>query len=296
MSCFKNLGVVAVLLLALAAPSKAMAQSPLGDAFEQWLTGHPNAYGQLQQNPYQVYDPDWRAQHPEVQRYINDNPAVWSGMRSRANLYYGQGLNRFLNDHPNLRSQLAANPDLIYDRRFRNQHPDLKQFLAENPNAWQKLARGPVGDPRGWGDYDSYHQWRDANWWHEHDRAWMYRHHPEWIENHPDWRDEDGDFDDAHVWHDRGWWSDHHRDWVERHHPNWFEHQQHDLWKEQEHAEHEEEKAQEHSEHEAFKDQQHAEHEAYKDQQHAEHEAYKAEEKHDKHGPDHGGPGKHDKD
>ena len=51
----------------------------------------------------------------------------------------------------------------------------------------------------------------------------MWTHHPEWAENHPDWKG-DGDFDDHHEWHDRDWWHDHHPDWVDQHHPDWYKH------------------------------------------------------------------------
>ena len=219
MKPIRTLGAVAILLLAMAVPSKSIAQSP--------------------------------------------------------SLYHSERFKKFLNEHQRLKAHLAANPELVYDRRFREEHPELRQFLQNHPEVWQKIARGPnmaPGGARGWGDYDSNHEWRDADWWHEHDSAWMYRHHPEWAENHPDWRTEDGDFDDARVWHDRDWWNENHRDWVERQHPNWFKHQQHDAWKDHEHAEHE----------------------AYKDEKHAQHQAFKDQQQQEKPGHDHGGHGHHD--
>ena len=283
MRYIRNLGGVAILLLAIAAPSTSMAQSPLGDVFQNWLAGHPNAGSQLQQNPYQIYDPDWRAQHPEVQRYINDNPAVWNGMRSRARLYYGEPLNRFLKNHPNMSSRLAANPDLIYDRRFRDQHPDLKEFLDSHPDAWRKLAAGPVSNPRGWGAYDSYHQWRDANWWHEQIAPGCIGIIPSGPTIIPIGATQTATSMTLTSGTTAAGGASIIATGSQRHHPDWFKHQQHDAWKEQQHAEHEADKAQ-----------QHAEHEAYKNQQHAEHEADKAQGKPGKHGHDHGGPGDHD--
>jgi len=200
---------------------------------------------------------------------------------SMANPYNSERFDHWLNNHQNVKSRLDADPSLIYNRDFREHHPELREFFQNHPDVWTKLNRDRnlAGGPRGWGDYDERHEWHDADWWHSNDRAWMYRHHPEWVENHPDWRRDDGDFDDAHVWHDRDWWNENHRDWVERRHPDWDRDK--DAWKdwkEQKHAEHEAYKDQEHAQHEAFKDQQHAEHEAYKDQEHAEHKAYKADE------------------
>ena len=67
-------------------------------------------------------------------------------------------------------------------------------------------------------------------------RGWMYAHHPEWAENHPEWKD-DGDFDDHHEWHARQWWDDHHPDWVQKHHPNWYKHEAHAEAKQAQHEE-----------------------------------------------------------
>jgi hypothetical protein len=215
---------------------------------------------------------------------------------SMAKMYNSERLDHWLNDHPGVRSKLAANPNLIYNKDFREDHPELRTFLQNHPDVWDKIGRGPgmAGGPRGWGDYDERHEWHDADWWHSNDRAWMYRHHPEWVENHPDWRRDDGDFDDAHVWHDRDWWNENHRDWVERRHPDWDrdkdawkdwkeqKHAQHEAFKDQEHAQHEAYKDQEHAEHKAYKAEEHAEHKAYKADEHAEHEAYKAQHHHDK--------------
>ncbi len=217
---------------------------------------------------------------------------------SMARMYDSARLDHWLNEHQNVKSKLAANPNLIYNKDFREDHPELRTFLQNHPDVWDKLERDHnlAGGPRGWGDYDERHEWHDADWWHDHDRAWMYRHHPEWAENHPDWRRDDGDFDDAHVWHDRDWWHENHSDWVERRHPEWARDK--DEWKEQKHAEHEAFKDQEHAEHEAYKDQEHAEHKAWKADEHtehqaakadehAEHQAYKADEHQEKHGHGH---------
>src|SRR5882757_1234539 len=181
---------------------------------------------------------------------------------SMAKMYNSARLDHWLNEHQGIKNKLAANPNLIYNKDFREDHPELRTFLQNHPDVWKKLGPGPggvAGGPRGWGDYDDHHEWRDADWWHDHDRGWMYRHHPEWVENHPNWRHDDGDWDDAHAWHDRNWWNENHRDWVERRHPDWE--RQHDAWKDW--------KEHEHVEREAFKDQKHADHEAYKDQKHA---------------------------
>jgi hypothetical protein len=197
---------------------------------------------------------------------------------SMAKMYNSERLDHWLNEHQGIKNKLAANPNLIYNKDFREDHPELRQFLQNHPDVWQKIGpapRGLAGGPGRWGDYDEHHEWRDADWWHAHDRAWMYRHHPEWVENHPDWRHDDGDWDDSHVWHDRNWWNENHRDWVQRRHADWLRDK--DEWKERAHIEKE-----------AYKEHERAEHRADKAEDHAEHQAYKAQEHADKHGHGHG--------
>jgi len=139
--------------------------------------------------------------------------------------YHEQRLDKFLNDHPNVKEKLERDPNLIYNKEFRDQHPELQQFMQNHPNVWGKL---PGADR--WGAYGPDHSWHEADWWHEHDPDWMNKNHPEWAENHPDWRMKgDGDYDDHHVWRAREWWNDHHPDWVQAHHPDWFKHGEHQV-------------------------------------------------------------------
>ena len=146
----KTILACVILLLAAAMPSMAMAQTPWGNEFQSWLANHPKAGNELQQNPYQIYDPSWRAQHPEVQQYIQQNPTFWKGMRSSGSQYYGESFNSFLNDHPNMAAKLRADPELLYDKNFRERNPGLQAYLETHPNVWGKIkaeqrSQGPGG-------------------------------------------------------------------------------------------------------------------------------------------------------
>src|SRR5260370_33295219 len=121
MKPIRTLGAVAILLLAMAVPSKSIAQSP--------------------------------------------------------SLYHSERFKKFLNEHQRLKAHLAANPELVYDRRFREEHPDLRQCLQNQPEDWQKIPRGPnmaPGCAPGRGVYDSSNEWRDADWCLDHASAVMY--------------------------------------------------------------------------------------------------------------------------
>jgi hypothetical protein len=151
--------------------------------------------------------------HPELLDYIQNHPGVWNNLKSQGAGYYDQRFNDFLSKHPRSAAELRANPELIYDPRFRAQHPELNDFLKSHPNVWRSVKNNYAGNMgnvpmpnRGWGAYDHQHQWRDYSWWHEHDRNWFWKNHPEWAAKNPDWRDNDGDWDDHHEWHNRDWW------------------------------------------------------------------------------------------
>ena len=141
--------------------------------------------------------------------------------------YHEERLDKFLSGNPALKRQLERNPDLIYDRKFRHEHPALQEFMQNHPNVWGKLRNS-----NRWGAYGPNNEWHEADWWHQNNPGWMYKNHPEWAENRPEWRDE-GDFDERREWHDRDWWNNNHPDWVQRHHPNWYKHQEHQAAKEQ---------------------------------------------------------------
>jgi hypothetical protein len=127
--------------------------------------------------------------------------------------YQESRLDNFLSQHPNLKSELSRNPNLIFDKQYRRDHPELQRFMQDHPNIYGKLDRNGR-----WGAYGPDHQWHEADWWHEHDPAWMYQHHPEWANDHADWAAAD-----------------------RAHHPEWFAHDAHVAHVEHEDAVHHEE-------------------------------------------------------
>jgi hypothetical protein len=126
--------------------------------------------------------------------------------------YQEARLDKFLGDHPDVRAKLQRDPNLIYNKGFREQHPELQQFMQDHPNVWGKMP----GSGR-WGAYGPDHNWHESDWWHQNDPGWMYKNHPEWAQNHPDWK---GD---------------------EHSHPEWFRHPEEAFHHEEAvHHEHEE--------------------------------------------------------
>jgi hypothetical protein len=103
-------------------------------------------------------------------------------------------------------------PDWVY-----KYHPDW----AVNAGWWQSdHERHPEWfESRFWRDhpmwtygaYDDHHTWRYADWWHAHDPAWVYSHHPEWAEPYPRWLRED--YGRHPEWFRSAYWHEHPHDW-----------------------------------------------------------------------------------
>lgn len=195
-----------------------LAPVPNQAAWNQYLAQHPDAAAELQANPGQMYDPAWQAKHPHFQDWIKNHPNDWTALRGQGSGLYDEKFNTFLGNHPEIASDLRANPSLLYDPAFRKKHHLLNEYLGNHPNVWANLKQERY-QGRGWGDWDDKHQWRDADWWRDHDPNWAKKHHPDW---YSDWQ-KDGDWDDHHQWHSRSWWEQHDASWANKHHPDWKE-------------------------------------------------------------------------
>ena len=96
-----------------------------------------------------------------------------------AQYYHEEKLDRFLDGHPKVKSELAQNPDLIYNKQWREKHPELRQFMQNHPDVWGKLPNSGR-----YGAYGPNHQWHEADSYHEHNSA-MDQNHPESAQEHP---------------------------------------------------------------------------------------------------------------
>jgi len=142
--------------------------------------------------------------------------------------------------------RLRADPGLMDNPTYLRNHPEFAMWLQRHPNAHRQVE--------AMGAYDTNHVWRETGWWRQNNPNWIYQNHPEWIQNHPEWR-RDGDWDEHHEWHDRAWWSANHGDWVAQHHPEWaahreaaIEHHEAGIERHEEHIEHHEAAIEHHEE------------------------------------------------
>jgi hypothetical protein len=173
----------ALLALALATPA-ATAQSiqipgfpanfpwftnvPQAQTFEQFLANHPDDRRELADNPGLLYDPNCRAQHQQLQYFLQTHPDVWARLRSQGPGIYDSPFNQFLRNQPRIAADLRDNPELLYDANYRDAHPALDQYLANHPRVWANLNAqhnsggteqsqfGSTAQPEtGYGAYDS---------------------------------------------------------------------------------------------------------------------------------------------
>jgi hypothetical protein len=117
--------------------------------------------------------------------------------------------------------EVQRNPSLLNNPEYLRNHPDLAHFIETHPNIQRQTMR--------MGAYDSNHQWRDPDWWHQNNPNWVAANHQEWNQSHPEWMRAganpvgEGDYDAKHTWRARDWWVQHHPNWVKQHHPEWAE-------------------------------------------------------------------------
>ncbi len=159
-------------------PPPAQTQSPNPDvtqgevaSFDAFLDNHPNLDKDLRSNPSLITDKAWVQNQPELQAYLSAHPRVRDEIlenpsyfihredrfeaRERDANRQGQNTNpdvtrgevasfeQFLDRHPDLDRQLAANPSLINSPQFLQQHPDLQAFLNAHQNVRAELAENP---------------------------------------------------------------------------------------------------------------------------------------------------------
>ena len=167
---FESLTLATVLALGL--PCVAMAQQPTTtpstppvnrtemDNFSDFLLNHPGVHKQLQQNPALINDPNYLAQHSQLQTFLNNHPGVAQQVKANPTTFMndtnrfimgGREITRaqaartdqFLDSHPGIAQELRQNPNLIDDKQYLQQHPALQQYLQEHPGIREEWQNHP---------------------------------------------------------------------------------------------------------------------------------------------------------
>jgi len=159
---------LAAALLVGALSSAAMAQNnPVANFDQGYLDEHPQVAQQLSANPNLVDDPQYMEHHPGLQKYLASHPGVRNDIKQNPGGFMnnetqfngtsgdnspmggnGQGpAGRFdrgyLDKHPDVAQQLAADPSLVNNPQFMADHPGLQKYLANHPQVKQDLLNHP---------------------------------------------------------------------------------------------------------------------------------------------------------
>ncbi len=148
--------------LSLCGANAQSAQSQPGPNYQvqgvdDYLASHPDAARDLHNDPSLIDNPNWLAEHPQVQTYMRDHPGVAAeaarnpaAVVNRADYSALKMAHRdltktdsFLSHNPNLARQLENNPKLIDDPHFMAQHPGLNNYLAAHPDIRREWTHHP---------------------------------------------------------------------------------------------------------------------------------------------------------
>jgi len=147
----------------------AFAQSPNADGqavmpttsetntMDHYLNTHPEAAKQLHNDPSLINNPQWLAQHPNVQNYLNNHPGMKADAANHPNEFVNHterhdvaadhkaltGADELAKDHPKVADELKNNPKLIDDPKYLAQHPGLDKYLAQHPEIRQEAQAHP---------------------------------------------------------------------------------------------------------------------------------------------------------
>ena len=149
---------LALLLGSALAQTSAPAPAPAGSGDRQtidnYMINHPDVAEELRKDPSLANNPQWLANHPKVQNFMNTHPNAqrltaehpdWAAKEVQHSVTNqvdkGEAdTNRFLQGHHNMARELAKNPDLINNKEYLAQHPQLHSYLNDHPeirNEWQ---------------------------------------------------------------------------------------------------------------------------------------------------------------
>jgi len=142
--------------------------------FNRFLDGHRETSEQLRKDPSLVDNREFVKNHPALETYLQDHPAVRQAIKQDPNGFMQEearydrredGMDRvrdarhtdsdhditrrhfgeFLGGHADVAERLSKNPSLVKDQNFMDGHPELKKFLNSNPDVRENLMANPDG-------------------------------------------------------------------------------------------------------------------------------------------------------
>ena len=133
-------------------------------SFDSFMDGHPEIAEQLRKDPSLVQEKTFVANHPDLQKYLQDHPGVNEEIRENPDAFMHQeeqrsdrrgdfrnrderreltNLDGFLDSHPEIAEQLRKDPSLVNSKEFVAKHPALQEFLQGHGELAQELRQNP---------------------------------------------------------------------------------------------------------------------------------------------------------
>jgi hypothetical protein len=133
--------------------------------FDRFLDSHREIADQLRKDPSLVDNREFVTNHPALQTYLQDHPAVRQAIRQNpdsfmraedrldrrdgtdrdrdANRAELANFDRFLDSHRETSEQLRKDPSLVDNREFVKNHPALQAYLQDHPAVREQLQQNP---------------------------------------------------------------------------------------------------------------------------------------------------------
>jgi hypothetical protein len=145
-----------------AAPAPAVADpASHGEikAMDAFLDTHSVIADELRQHPALADNPDFLKAHPDYATFVAEHPGIAEQLKDHPRYFVHRAmaaqrkqpitageikkLDAFLDQHPEIEKELAANPKLIDDPKFIEAHPELHKFLNHHPRVDGALESKP---------------------------------------------------------------------------------------------------------------------------------------------------------
>ena len=141
---------------------------------DHYLNNHPEVAKQLHDNPSLINNPQWLAQHPNVQNYMNSHPSMKTDAATHPGEFVNHterhdlaadhkalnGTDAFMKNHPKVADELKANPKLVDDPNYLAKHPELDNYLAKHPEVRQEAQAHPDAFAKAAEDNSKYNDER----------------------------------------------------------------------------------------------------------------------------------------
>jgi hypothetical protein len=159
--------------------------------FDRFLDGHREIAEQVRKDPSLLDRREFVQNHPALQTFLQDNPAVRDQVKQDPNAFMRQedrfdrdrdmgGQNRdanrrdvaefdrFLDGHREIAEQVRKDPALLDRREFVQNHPALQTFLQDNPAVRDQVKQDPNAFMRQEDRFDRSGNGGDRDAMHDH--------------------------------------------------------------------------------------------------------------------------------